>query len=99
MFARKSKRDRTLALHLDEGVAGHSHELRQGRRPEFPLLDGRVFQEQHLVLVLDAHHVQMLAVIALLPSVQQPLLPGPQPGHRRQHHLQVTCIISEIAAY
>jgi hypothetical protein len=86
-----------LALHLDEGVAGHAHELRQGRRPELPLLDGRVFQEQDLVLVVDAQHVQVVAVVALLPSVQQPLLPGPQPGHQRQHHFQVACVAAIVA--
>jgi hypothetical protein len=35
--------------------------------------------------------VQVVGILPLLAPEQQPLLPGLQPRHHRQHNLQLTC--------
>jgi hypothetical protein len=60
-------------------------------RAELHVLEGRVLEEKHLVLVPNPDHVQVVGVLPLLAPEQQPLLPGLQPRHHRQHNLQLTC--------
>jgi hypothetical protein len=77
-------------LHLDKRLARTRHDL-ACTGPELHVLESWVLEEQDLVLVPDPNHVEVVGVLPLLAPEQQPLLPGLQPCHHGQNHLQLAC--------